>query len=77
MRSCVKQFKHLTTDKLPFNSKPKQAIVKEQLDFSQSEQTAIQLCVDKLERIGAIERVHFVEDQFCSSIFTVPKSDGT
>ncbi len=63
--------------KIPFHTIPKQTHVPPSSNFSDLENFQIMECISKLLSIKAISIVHNCENQFISSIFIVPKSDGT
>lgn len=62
---------------IPFISKPYQTIEPRQIPLSDSEEKQMQECVAHLIDICAISEVTDVDGQFISSVFVVPKPDGS
>lgn len=63
--------------KIPFRGIVRQIKPPKEQQFSKAEETKISQLIAELLTKGAIKQCHPVEDQFVSSIFTVPKSDGS
>lgn len=63
--------------KIPFVELPFQEFVPSNPRFSKTELKHLKLSISKLLSSGAIKRCHDVPDQFISTIFLIPKSDGS
>jgi len=62
---------------IPFREIPRQFCEPVQLEFSESQNRQIDICISKLINIGAVIEVQPTSPQFISKIFAVPKSDGS
>ena len=63
--------------KIEFDSVPPEYSNYNEIDFSQEKAELIDLEVEKLLKKGVIERVKPTPGQFISTIFVVPKKDGS
>jgi ribonuclease HI len=63
--------------KIPFLSSVYQSFEPSNPNFNITEDEMISVCIDKLLDTGAIVRSEVESNQFVSTIFTVPKPDGT
>lgn len=87
LRHFIEIWKEITTDqviiswlkgyKIPFDIPPKQFHIPKERGMSKIECQNTKRCVDKLLKMGAISKCKPVKDQFISSIFLVPKPDGS
>jgi len=62
---------------IPFRSIPTQSHEPTQREYTVLENSHIDICIAKLLNIGAIVNAQPEPDQFVSTIFAVPKSDGS
>lgn len=87
LQSCVREWELITSDKIileyingykiPFKKTPYQEnpVIKSKLSIQ--DQIDLGFEIDKLLKIGAIERCNYCEGQFVSPCFLVPKPDGS
>lgn len=62
---------------IPFVNKPRQNVRPSEKQWSQSERTVLKESVQELLASGAISKVRHCKGEYISSIFLVPKPDGS
>jgi len=88
LKEFLSKWKSITTDtevldavkgyRLPIiSSVPTQTLEPRSKEFTDIEISQTKVCIDRMLDIGAIKIVNNVEGQFLSSIFIVPKPDGS